>query len=335
MMKKYALVILTVLGYWIMGFYPFQWSLPFRTDDTYENAAQPRVDGGWEFYEPGIVNTLNAPDWLPEVIERSALHIVLEVRSTYREQFGPARIFTLSQDSSHRNITIAQEGADLILRLRTPQTDLNGIPSYRIADVFADLAWRQIDVVISTREVRVQINEVLGLVAELPAWALRSWKVNYQLALGNELTFDRPWLGEIRKAEIRIGGRTVDYACPNRLAVPKLYSVPRSGPQVELVPFSGQARDWSRLLDWLLNLVGFIPFGLIVARGVQHHRVILSALLASFALSLSIEVGQLFLSARFTQSEDVLLNVIGGTLGAAFTHRSCVSRHVSTEHSSG
>jgi glycopeptide antibiotics resistance protein len=85
---------------------------------------------------------------------------------------------------------------------------------------------------------------------------------------------------------------------------------------MQIVPLSCGELDQDRLLDWLTNFIGFVPFGLVVARVFPHRDVVQTVMLASFGLSLSIEIGQLFLPARFSSSEDLLLNSIGGALGA-------------------
>ncbi len=54
-------------------------------------------------------------------------------------QDGPARIVSYSRDVEHRNFTLGQQGADLVFRLRTPKTGVNGNrPELIIPGVFAD-----------------------------------------------------------------------------------------------------------------------------------------------------------------------------------------------------
>jgi len=61
------------------------------------------------------------------------------VTAASQDQTGPARIVSLSADAFRRNLTIGQDGADLIIRLRTPATGGNGMkPELDIPDVFAD-----------------------------------------------------------------------------------------------------------------------------------------------------------------------------------------------------
>lgn len=60
-------------------------------------------------------------------------------------QEGPARIVSNSLSPLVRNFTLGQQGADLVIRLRTPQTGLNGYPLETIVEgVFATTAVRDI-----------------------------------------------------------------------------------------------------------------------------------------------------------------------------------------------
>jgi hypothetical protein len=306
-----------VLMYWTAGFYPFDWSLPFA---TYENAAERNPEGGWRFLKPGIVKTTTPPKWLSEVIEHSSLKIVLEIRPVYQDQSGPARIITISQDPYHRNLTIAQQGAAFILRLRTPWTNSNGMPHLQIEDLFTASEWRRIEVLVGPDNVQIQVDGFSRLSVKMPDRPLSVWADSYALALGNEMTFDRPWLGEIRRAEITVGQKTFDYAREDLLTVPKKYFVSRRNSLAQGVPVSYSELIQSRLFDWLSNLIGFVPFGFLIA-GLFAHRVIRNASLASFMLSLSMEAGQIFLPTRYPSSEDLLINLFGGALGAILAAR--------------
>lgn len=60
-------------------------------------------------------------------------------------QTGPARIISLSRDPNHRNLTLGQEGKDLIVRLRTPITGDNASePQFVVPNVFTDTNFHQI-----------------------------------------------------------------------------------------------------------------------------------------------------------------------------------------------
>lgn len=57
------------------------------------------------------------------------------IRSDIEHQVGPARIITFSEGRSLRNLTLGQEGAGLVLRIRTPFTGDNGArPQYVLPD---------------------------------------------------------------------------------------------------------------------------------------------------------------------------------------------------------
>ncbi len=55
------------------------------------------------------------------------------IRPDSLSQHGPARIVSLSRDEGDRNVTLAQDGSDLILRLRTAITDRNGMFPHLVA----------------------------------------------------------------------------------------------------------------------------------------------------------------------------------------------------------
>lgn len=75
--------------------------------------------------------------------ERFTLSVVVQTGDT--AQTGPGRIVSLSVDPLHRNFTLGQEGPDLVFRLRTPFTGLNGSdPALIVPDVFSELQLRRI-----------------------------------------------------------------------------------------------------------------------------------------------------------------------------------------------
>jgi VanZ like family len=65
------------------------------------------------------------------------------------DQTGPARIVSNSVDFSRRNLTIAQAGEDLIVRIRTPHTGRNGSrPELDVPQVFTEHGLRR-DILVS------------------------------------------------------------------------------------------------------------------------------------------------------------------------------------------
>ena len=62
------------------------------------------------------------------------------------------------------------------------------------------------------------------------------------------------------------------------------------------------------------NVLIFLPFGFFMAMA-SKYRSFLSTLIYSFALSLTIELSQLFMKVGCFDVDDLLLNTIGGMLG--------------------
>jgi hypothetical protein len=117
-------------------------------------------------------------------------------------QNGPACIFTLSKDTSLRNLTLAQEYNSYDIRLRTTQTDTNGKPSVSSGSgtLSANLTH-----VVYTRDASGTVTLYLNGVKQLQttrAGNFSHWEDAYQLALGNELSGGRPWLGSFHQLAV-------------------------------------------------------------------------------------------------------------------------------------
>lgn len=111
------------------------------------------------------------------------------------DQSGPARVVTLSPNGSQRNFTLGQDGARFDVRMRTTQTNDNGIPSTSSPDknLTTDLTH-----VVYTRDrngrTRLYLNGQLSVEKMLEGTTV-NWDGSYRLALANEMSNDRPWLG--------------------------------------------------------------------------------------------------------------------------------------------
>lgn len=128
---------------------------------------QPDVTGNqpdliWRltFVEEGEGRTapVEGDDWLEtesavkelsdRIQESSQFSIRLSVATAELEQFGPARIVSISEDPFLRNLTIGQDASDLILRYRSPLTGENGTePAILFLDFFTSSA--PVDFIVS------------------------------------------------------------------------------------------------------------------------------------------------------------------------------------------
>ncbi|HVR72751.1 MAG TPA: VanZ family protein [Planctomycetota bacterium] len=293
--------------YLAAGLHPWQWSPPQR----FPNHAS-RSGAGIRFDGPGIALGAGDDAWVGEARRRGEAAVLLRVRSFSPSQRGPARIFTLSRDASHRSLTIGQVGDDLVVRLRTAETTLNGMPERVVPDVFSRPEWRVIEVAVGEGLLRVLVDGREGLREALPARALESWDASHRVALGNEHNGLRPWLGEIAAASVRSGGAARGYLLPGESRLPAAYW---AGNRPLLVPFRAFDRSRVGLLDLAVNLVGFLPLALIATLALGSRAL---AVLACAAVSITIESAQLFFEDRFSSATDFVLNLAGAVLGASF-----------------
>jgi len=147
-------------------------------------------------------NTLISSGLPPEKIIDSCMatnEITIEVwvKPASISQSGPARIVTLSNDLFNRNFTLGQQGSDYNIRLRTTTTGNNGTnPSLAAVGTVTTT----ITHIIYTRnvagEAKIYINNA-ELVSANISGDFSNWDPSHLFAIGNELTGDRPWLGEI------------------------------------------------------------------------------------------------------------------------------------------
>lgn len=155
-----------------------------------------RKRGSLEVRSNTLIRSSQPPERLIAAIRRSnALTLEAWIRPANLRQKGPARILTLSRDARERNFTFGQEGDRFQIRVRTSATSVNGIPA--LTSPARSVTTRTMHVVY-TRNRRGQTHLFVNgkpTAQGRVAGGTRVWKGNYQLALGNELSRDRPWLG--------------------------------------------------------------------------------------------------------------------------------------------
>lgn len=117
------------------------------------------------------------------------------IQSSDLQQSGPARILTFSSGSSVRNVTLGQDGRRWDVRLRTTRTSDNGIPSTASRP---DTVTTNLTHLVFTRDrygrTRLYLDGQQHSEHTLPGSTV-NWDGSYRLALGNELSGDRPWRG--------------------------------------------------------------------------------------------------------------------------------------------
>lgn len=226
-------------------------------------------------------------------------------------------MLTISEDIYDRNLTLAQDGEDLVLGLRSEDTDSNGTddgrPVARLENVLPAGKWTAIDLGIRPGSLTIAIDGKRELDVPLPPSVLSTWNPSYSLALGNEMTCNRPWLGEIRNPVITAPNGRTNYAearavdrpdsCWAREHLPKLM------PLVQL-----------DLADAARNLAMYVPLGVLLGLMSRERSAGMFGVLvlAIGGVSLAFECTQLLVASRFPSVDDVIFNTLGGALGLGF-----------------
>lgn len=165
--------------------------------------------GGIEITNPTLIASEQPLTGLSNAIMQSnEITIEAWVRPGVLEQYGPARILTLSDTTTSRNFMLGQgeteggSGALYNVRLRTTATDVNGTPSITSQ---AYILRTLLTHVVYTRDADGNASLYLdGIRREYQTLggSMSNWNPNYELAIGNELTNDRPWLGTLYLAAV-------------------------------------------------------------------------------------------------------------------------------------
>jgi serine/threonine-protein kinase len=117
------------------------------------------------------------------------------------EQEGPARIVSLSADPKNCNFTLGQELSRIDFRMRTTRTSTVGIPGLPSGKRLLRSRGRVHVVCTFDGEMkRMYVNGSED--RRLPAKGDVSNWADFGLAIGNEFTGDRPWLGDVLKVAV-------------------------------------------------------------------------------------------------------------------------------------
>jgi hypothetical protein len=293
---------LVFVAYGALALAPFSWAPPRRV----VNAATADRDS-ITFPAAGLAYSREALPWLERAAMRGTFRLEVRFRPYSLQQHGPARIFTVSRDLHLANVTLGQQGADLVLRLRRPGSTLNGKPGYIMAGVVRDGRWHEVDITIAPGSLRVTVNGRTALDTTLPEQPLAGWDRGHRVALGSELNGLRTWQGEIARALVDVDGERIDYAGRGALAVPETFWSFANRPTW----FLPDEISRHSVKDWIANFVLFAVPGFVLGGRGSWWRALAICSLAS----LGVEIAQAFFS-RHPASMDWLLNTAGAGVGA-------------------
>ena len=302
------------------------------------------------FESPGILRSRRTPHRLYEdLMSGSGFAAAVRVMSHSVEQGGPARIVSYSVDAGARNFTIAQDGSALVVRLRSSETDDNGMPQFEVPDVFIPGEWRDIVVTYDFHRLCTYVDGRRRACRSSPAGDFSNWDRSHELSIGNEATAQRPWRGAIshvalynrplsaedlahsrvsaghglvalysfRERSGRIVGNSVPTGVP--LTMPEVVEKRRPFLRRDFALATRPLRGYV-LLDVVVNSLMFVPFALLAclvldARRWAPKRALIAAIAATAVFSLGVEAAQYFVVTRSSELQDLMLNVLSGAIG--------------------
>lgn len=169
--------------------------LPLRIDKPQATTVR---GGKFAITAPVVIASDGPASKIIAAVKRSqeiAVELWLTPQDT--QQAGPARIVSLSVDTSQRNLTIGQDRGQFDVRLRTTATDANGMPSIATpADSVSTALTHFVFTHAADGTTTLYIDGTPVIQRQL-AGRFDNWNDAYPLVVGNELTADRPWHGEL------------------------------------------------------------------------------------------------------------------------------------------
>jgi len=158
--------------------------------------AVRRTEGSLEVRGKTVIRSAKPATKIVDAVRRSG-EITIEawIRPAKLDLSGPARIVTLSKSGNERDFTLGQDGNRFDVRFRTNDTSTNGLPSLSTPRKSLTEALTH---VVYTRDrtgrTRIYIDGKLRA-DETVSGTTNSWDDSHRLALADELTGNRSWLG--------------------------------------------------------------------------------------------------------------------------------------------
>ncbi len=194
--------VLLVLYVFILAgslLWPFDFTAWLRNDARW--TENPK---GIELQKMGqAVSNSSTQEFFERLVKGKGLTLELWLKTDDLNQSGPARILSYSIDAGSRNFTIGQSQDNLVVRLRTTETDRNGIkPHLIIEKAFKDRSPHHIVIMYNFSEQIVYIDGEQKVRSEILKGNFSNWDPACKLVFGNEATGNKPWKGKIYYAAV-------------------------------------------------------------------------------------------------------------------------------------
>jgi hypothetical protein len=342
-----ATVLLTTgvwIGIFIVGLWPFNF-IPTNRIRWLPNGEGMHFDRYGQVYS-------RVPVFLPAA--RSGAAGTIELAFTPSKPYHSASAVLSIVKDNKVTLAIGQSLTDVYLQALVIQNTSG--PTKRL---YIDRACERpnelfLTVTLDTNVVGVYIDG--QLVRSFPV-SIQADNLSGIVVLGHAVTSSPPWSGAIARVAILDGalgvadidhryqqwirnrhleptashwGPEYEFAAPTTGVVPNITHV---GPDLIIPktfrPLASTVLEWpdyinrSVIMDAIINVVGFIPFGLTTCLCIRSwtkwsfSRCVLTTLLVGASVSLAIEVLQVLLPSRDSSLADVVTNIAGSAIGAA------------------
>ena len=175
--------------------FPFDFDFPLQTKEN--DVKWLSNSNGIELQSVGSIQSKEQPNKLyKSLVNGDGITLEIWLSSENILQQGPARIVSYSYNKYLRNFTLGQTKGDLIFRLRTTESTLNG-HELQVKDVFLPNKTQHIVVTYNFLQESVYINGKRRQQTSTLKGNFTNWDPYYSLVIGNELTGNRPWNGKV------------------------------------------------------------------------------------------------------------------------------------------
>jgi VanZ family protein len=179
----------------ILLLWPFDFHMPFSKNDV------RWIEGmnGIEFVGPGSIQFSSFANALHSaLLSGNGLTVEVWAATRTNDQEGPARIVSYSKNSRLRNFSLGQARGDLVMRMRTSESDVNGTDRVLIGKgLFRPNEPQHVTVTYDFSQQQVYVDGDMRLRTTMPWGRFTTWDPSYSFVVGNEATGNRPWLGKL------------------------------------------------------------------------------------------------------------------------------------------
>lgn len=178
------------------------WPFDLKVRKIDNNVTWLRNEKGIRIIDKGQVRSKAPPDKIFDSVVSANAITVETLISTDLQQTdparSPARIVSYSIGFTKRNFTLGQDNDCLVFRLRTTESSPNGLPSVKAEHVFPSCGHLYVVATYDGRSAKLYLNGQIAAKRHYIKPTLSNWDNSCFLVLGNEITGNRPWSGEIR-----------------------------------------------------------------------------------------------------------------------------------------